>query len=321
MKAMLLCAGWGTRLKPLTDSLPKPLIRIAGFTLIHDTLLHLHSLGVDTAVVNGSWMADMIEDYLKNADLPLNVLFQREEEPLGTAGAVRKALPSLGEEFLVVYGDTLTRQPVAPLMELHRRLDSEVTIALAPTGEPSSKGIVLTEPDGTVSYFREKPPDEIAESNLANSGLYICRYSAVEHLREGEFSDFGMNIFPKLLNEGRVLAADTPGGYTRDIGTGKSYLIACHDVLSGRLTSYACTGNIMNGMLIENTQSYDNIELKGTFWAEKGANISEGCSLENCVVLSDAVIGTDCALKNVLVMPRSKIPKRTIADDKYLKVF
>ena len=321
MKAMLLCAGYGTRLKPLTDSLPKPLIRIAGFTLIHDTLLHLHSLGVDTAVVNGSWMADMIEDYLKSADLPLDILFQREEEPLGTAGAVRKALPILGEEFLVVYGDNLTRQPVAPLMDLHRRLDSEVTIALAPTGEPSSKGIVLAEPDGRVSYFREKPPDEVAESNLANSGLYICRYSAVEHLHEGEFSDFGMNIFPKLLKEGRVLAADTPGGYTRDIGTGKSYLIACHDVLSGRLTPYAGNGNIMNGKLIENTQSYDNIELKGTFWAEKGAYISEGCSLENCVVLSGAVIGTDCALKNVLVMPRSKITKQTIADDKYLKVF
>ncbi len=321
MKAMLLCAGYGTRLKPLTDSVPKPLVRIAGSTLIHDTLFHLHSLGVDTAVVNGSWMADMIEDYLENTDLPLKTLFQKEKEPLGTAGAVREALPFLGEEFLVVYGDNLTRQPLAPLMELHRRLNSEVTIALAPTGEPSSKGIVLTEPDGRVSHFREKPPDEVAESNLANSGLYICRNSAVEHLRKGEFSDFGIDVFPMLLKEGRVLAADTPGGYTMDIGTGKSYLIACHDILSGRLTPYATNSNIKDGILIENTQSYDDIELKGTFWAEKGASISKGCSLENCVVLSGAVIGTDCALKNTLVMPQSKIPKRTIADDKYLKVF
>ncbi len=321
MKAILLCAGLGTRLKPLTDSVPKPLVRIAGFTLIHDTLLHLHSLGVDTAVVNGSWMADMIEDYLDNADLPLKILFQREDEPLGTAGAVREALPLLGEEFLVVYGDNLTRQPAAPLMELHRRLHSEVTIALAPTGEPSSKGIVLTDPDGRISHFREKPPDEVAESNLANSGLYICRNSAVAHLQKGEFSDFGMNVFPKLLREGRVLAADTPGGYTRDIGTGKSYLLACHDILSGRLIPYTGMGNIKNGILIENIQSYDDIELKGTFWAEKEASISKGCSLENCVVLSGAVIGTDCALKNTLVMPRTEIPERTIADDKYLKVF
>ena len=209
---MLLCAGLGTRLSPLTDSVPKPLVRITGFTLIHDTLLHLVQQGVDTVVVNGSWMADMIEDYLENTDLPLKIIFQREEEPLGTAGAVREALPFLGKEFLVVYGDNLTRQPVSPLMDLHRRLDSEVTIALAPTGEPSSKGIVLTEPMGRVSCFREKPPDEVAESNLANSGLYICRRSAVEHLHEGEFSDFGMDIFPMLLGKGRILAADTRAG-------------------------------------------------------------------------------------------------------------
>ncbi|MCK4807638.1 MAG: NDP-sugar synthase [Candidatus Aegiribacteria sp.] len=321
MKAMLLCAGFGTRLSPLTDSVPKPLVKIAGFTLIHDTLLHLHSLGVDTAVVNGSWMADMIEDYLGNADLPLRIIFQREEEPLGTAGAVREALPFLGEEFLVVYGDNLTRQPVSPLMELHRRLDSEVTIALSPTGEPSSKGIVLTEPDGRVSCFREKPPDEVAESNLANSGLYICRRSAVEYLHEGEFSDFGMDVFPILLGEGRILAADTPGGYIRDIGTGEGYLLACHEVLSGMLTPYEDNGNIMNGILIENSQSYDDIELKGTFWAEKEALISKGCSLENCVVLSGAVIGNNCTLKNSLVMPGTAIPECTIADDKYLKVF
>jgi len=321
MKAMLLCAGFGTRLKPLTDSIPKPLVRIAGFTLIHDTLLHLASLGVDTAVVNGSWMASMIKDYLENTDLPLKIIFQREEDPLGTAGAVRKALTSLGEQFLVLYGDNLTRQPVAHLMELHRRLDSEVTIALSPTGEPSSKGIVLTEPDGRVSSFREKPPNEIAESNLANSGLYICRRSAVEHLHEGEFSDFGMDVFPMLLNEGRVITADTPGGYTRDIGTVKSYLMACHEVLSGRLIPYTCIGNIVNGILIENDQSYDDIELKGTFWAESGALISKGCSLENCVVLSGAVIGSNCTLKNTLVMPGTEILEGTIANDKYLKVY
>ena len=321
MKAMLLCAGFGTRLKPLTDSVPKPLVKIAGFTLIHDTLLHLHSLGVDTVVVNGSWMADMIEDYLENADLPLKALFQRETDPLGTAGAVREALPLLGEEFLVVYGDNLTRQPVASLIDLHHGLNSEVTIALAPTGEPSAKGIVLTEPDGRVSHFREKPPDEVAQSNLANSGLYICRNSAVEHLHKGEFSDFGVNIFPKLLSEGRVLAADIPGGYTRDIGTARSYLTACHDILSGRLTPYISNCNITNCMLIENTQSYDDIDLKGTFWVQKGACISKGCSLENCVVLSGAVIGSDCALKNSLVMPKTIVPDGTVADDKYLKVF
>ncbi len=321
MKAMILCAGYGTRLKPLTDSLPKPLVRIAGFTLITDILIHLSQQGVDTAVVNGSWMAGMLEDYFAKADLPLKIIFQMEDEPLGTAGAVRKALPFLGEEFLVVYGDNLTRQPINPLMELHHRLDSEVTIALSPTDNPSSKGIILTTPDGRISSFREKPPDEVAESNLANSGIYICRNSAVKHLHEGEFSDFALDVFPELLSQGRTLAADTPGGYTRDIGSGKSYLLACHDVLSGRLKPYVSIKGIRNGMLIENSQSYENIELEGTFWAEKDSVISEGCSLINSVVLSGAVIGRNCSLKNSLVMPGSIVKEGTVADDKYLKIF
>jgi NDP-sugar pyrophosphorylase family protein len=321
MKAMLLCAGYGTRLKPLTDSVPKPLVRIAGCTLIMDTLLHLRAQGVDTVVVNGSWLSEKIEKYLDSSDLPVKAIFQMEPQPLGTAGAVRKALPYLEDEFLVVYGDNLTRQPVAPLLELHRKLGSEVTIALAPTGEPSSKGIVLTGPDAVITCFREKPPDEIAESNLANSGLYVCRRSAVEHLSEGSFSDFGTDIFPRLLMENRILAAETPGGYTRDIGTGKSYLLACHDVLSGRLTPYEGRGSIENGRLIENCQSYKDIELKGTFWAEKGSIIHEGCVLTNCVVLSGSEIGRGSSLKNTLVMPGSRIPEGTTADDKYLKVF
>ena len=321
MKAILLCAGFGTRLKPLTDKLPKPLVRIAGSILMHDTLLHLAHQGVDTVVVNGSWKSDMIEDFLRNTDLPLYTIFQREEEPLGTAGAVRKALQFLGEEFLVVYGDNLTRQPLAPLSKLHSSLNSEVTIALAPTGDPSSKGIVLTEPDGRVSSFREKPPDEIAESNLANSGIYICRKSAVEHLNEEEFSDFGKDVFPMLLKEGRILAADTPGGYTRDIGTWKSYLLACHDILSGKLTPYASGNGIRNGKLLENSQSYEGIRLKGTVWVENKSRISKGCSLENCVVLSGSYIGKNCALKNTLVMPETEVPEGTTANDKYLKVF
>ena len=244
MKAMVLCAGYGTRLQPLTDSIPKPLVKIAGYTLIRDTLLHLSQQGVDTAVVNGSWQAEMLREYIDNTELPLEVIFQKEDEPLGTAGAVRKALPLLGDEFLVVYGDNLTRQPLLPLSDLHSRLDSEVTIALAPTGEPSSKGIVLTEPDGRVSDFREKPPDDVTESNLANSGIYICRRSALEHLAVGEFSDFGKDVFPRLLSERRILAADTIGGYTRDIGTGRSYLLACHDILSGILIPYAGSDRI-----------------------------------------------------------------------------
>ncbi len=321
MNAMVLCAGYGTRLKPVTERMPKPLVTLAGCTLLNDILHHLASQGVRKAVINGSWKGEMLKDWLDGTPLPLKTVFQMEEEPLGTAGAVRRALPHLGEQFLVVYGDNLTRQPVAPLLDLHRKTEAEVTISLSPTGDPSSKGIVLTRPDGRVTSFREKPPDEVAESNLANSGIYVCRRSAVSALREGEFCDFGKDLFPSMLKRGAVLAADTVGGYIRDIGTPKDYLLACHDILSGRFRPYGGSSRIRNGKLIETRESLREVTLSGTFWAGEGSSVGEGCVLENCVVLSEASVGRNCRLKNTLVMPGSVVPDGTQADDKYINIF
>ncbi|MBN2587289.1 MAG: NDP-sugar synthase [Candidatus Fermentibacteraceae bacterium] len=321
MNAMVLCAGYGTRLSPLTDSIPKPLVRVAGCTLLVDLLHHLAAQGVDRAVVNGSWKAEMLKTWLEETRLPLETIFQNEGEPLGTAGGVRRALPHLGEQFLVVYGDNLTRQPVAPLLELHGRTGAEVTVSLSPTGEPSSKGIVLTDPEGLVTCFREKPPDEVAESNLGNSGIYICRASVVNDLEDGEFCDFGHDLFPRMLREGRKIAADTTGGYIRDIGTVRSYLLACHDILSGRVVPYRLVPGMTEGMLIENDQSYEDIAIRGTYWAEKGCAVGKGCQLENCVVLSGARVGPGCRLRNTLVLPGSSVPEGTVADDKYLDIF
>lgn len=321
MNAMVLCAGLGTRLKPLTETVPKPLVRIAGCSLLLDTLHHLAGQGVERVVINGSWLNRILREWLENTPLPLETIFQPETEPLGTAGGVRRALPHLGERFLVVYGDNLSRQEFTPLVDLQYRTGAEVAMALSPTGQPSRKGIVLTDPYGTVTAFREKPPDEVAESNLANSGLYYCLASAIEGLEDGEFCDFGHDLFPRMLEQGRKLAADTTGGYTRDIGTWKDYLLACHDVLSGRVRPYAPDAVPDEGILVENGQSLRGTVLNGTLWAEAGSSIGEGCILENCVLLSNASVGRECSLRNTLVMPGSSVPDGTVADDKYLKVF
>lgn len=321
MNAIVLCAGYGTRLKPITDYVPKPLVRLAGHVLLLDVLNHLAAQGIERAVINGSWKADMVERYLSETELPLETSFQFEERPLGTAGAVRRALPLLGDEFVVLYGDNLTRQPLEPLLRLQRELDAELTMALAPTGQPSSKGIVLTEPSGRISSFREKPPDEIAESNLANSGMYICRSSVVSDLEDGAHCDFGSDVFPALLDRGRKMGAELTGGYTRDIGTGTDFLLACHDILTGLVEPYVRNPQIDCGRLMESDQSWDDISLIGTFWADAGSQVGRGCILENCVVLSGASVGCGCRLKNTLVMPGSRVPENTVADDKYLAIF
>jgi mannose-1-phosphate guanylyltransferase len=320
MNAMVLCAGYGTRLHPLTDALPKPLVEIAGFPLLDDILAHLAAQGIERAVVNGSWLSSLIREHLARRTAPPATVFQHEEEPLGTAGAVRRALPLLGDRFLVVYGDNLTRQPLAPLLHLHESLGAEVTIALAPTGDPSSKGIVLTDPRGRVTSFREKPPAELAGSNLASSGLLLCEASCVADIADGVFSDFGLEVLPAMLASGRRIAAETPGGYTIDIGTLESYLLACHHVLSGKVKPLTGTMIPADGKLMEADVPGD-VTLAGTIWIRRGARVGGGSLLENCVILEGAVIGGSCSLRNALVLPGRTVPEGTDSSDKYLSVF
>lgn len=321
MRAMVLCAGYGTRLRPLTDRSPKPLISIGGAVLLDDTLEHLAAHGVDSAIINGSWLAGDLERHLQRSNLPMTTVFQREDTPLGTAGAVRRALPELGDEFMVVYGDNLTRQPVEPLIELHRSLGAELTMSLAPTGDPSSKGIVRTDPEGRVFAFTEKPPPDMAVSNLANSGIFVCSSSVVSHLENGAFSDFGNDVLPMLLDSGRNVAAELPGGYTRDIGTLRSYLVACHDVLSGTVTPYRMPEGLRDLRLLEEGSLVGDASFTGTAWVRAGAEIGDGCILENCVVLERASVGRGSHLRNTLVLPGVRVPEGTDASEKYLSVF
>jgi len=320
MNAMVLCAGYGTRLHPLTGTVPKPLVRIAGITLLDDILDHLASQGVTLAVVNGSWLSPLVREHLARRTRPPATVFQHEETPLGTAGAVRRALPLLGDRFVVAYGDNLTRQPVEPLLALHAALGAEATIALSPTGDPSSKGIVLADPRGLVTSFREKPPPELADSNLANSGLLVCEASCVDGLEDGEFSDFGLDVFPSLLASGRRIAADTPGGYTIDVGTPESYLLACHHMLSGVVPPIPGGTVPPAGRLLESPAG-DGVTMLGTAWLGRSVRIGPGTVLENCVVLDGATVGAGCSLKNALVLPGGSVPPGTDSADKYMNVF
>ena len=321
MNAIVLCAGPGTRLRPLTDTLPKALLEIAGVVLLKDILIHLRSSGIEDIIVNGSAQAKKLQDYLQDhcSDLDPAITFQYEQTPLGTAGAVRKALPYLGNEFAVVYGSYLSRQPLAPLLVAHERLDAEITLALAPSGQPGGKELVLTTPDGLVSEFLEKSSAEGILTNLANSGLHICRKSAVENLTEGEYCDFSEDIFPCLLGKGARIAADTPSGYNRNVVTLKDYLLACYDALSGAVQPWFGPPLPNDGRLFRGN-IHPDCAFEGILEIGVNSRIESGCSLENCIVMNNVVIGKGSHLRNTLVLPGSVVEPGTCCDDKYLSI-
>ncbi len=320
MNAIVLCAGPGTRLRPLTDTLPKALIEIVEMALLKDILIHLRSTGIEDIIVNGSARTKQLQDYLQNhcSDLA-SITLQHEQTPLGTAGAVRKALPRLGNEFAVVYGSYLSRQPLAPLLAAHERLDAEITLALAPSGQSGEKELVLTTPEGLVSEFLGKSSADGILTNLANSGIHICRKSAVENITEGEYCDFSEDIFPRLLDRGARIAADTPSGYTRNVATLKDYLLACYDALSGAVQPWFGPPLPNDGILVRGNVHPDCAS-RGILWVGQDSRIESGCSLENCVVMNNAVIGKGSHLRNTLVLPGSVVEPGTCCDDKYLSI-
>lgn len=319
MNAMILCAGYGTRLLPLTNKIPKPLISIAGITLLDDILEYLFTQGITMAVINGSYRSEMLKNHIDSLEIPMKLHFQDEPEPLGTAGAVRKALPLLGDEFFVVYGDNITRQPLGTLPVIHHRTNAEVTIALSPTGHPERKGLVVTAPDGTVEAFEEKPPPELCRTNMANSGIYFCSKSVVEDLEPDKFYDFGLDVFPKLLADNRTISAEAPGGYTRDCGTLEDYLLACHELLSKRISPLG-RAPFDSGVFLQGKQLPKDTQVEGTLWMAPDTSVAPETFLENCVILNGAKIEKGTHLKNTLVLPNTCVKARTVLDDKYIKI-
>lgn len=226
MKAMVLCAGEGTRLRPLTDEVPKPLLPIEGKPLLLRQLDWLISNGVTEVVINLHYLGNMIKERLGDGEsLGVDVMYSHEEQLLGTAGAVKKVEGHFRETFAVIYGDVLTNLNLENMLEFHQSKDSIATISLYDVTNPSECGIVCIDDRGTLTRFAEKPPASEAFGNLANGGVYVLEPRVLEYVPESRFFDFGLHLFPLLIRAGEKIYGYTldSGEYLIDIGTPEKY--------------------------------------------------------------------------------------------------
>jgi NDP-sugar pyrophosphorylase family protein len=226
MKAFILAAGAGTRLRPLTDSCPKPMLPIAGEPLLAHTLRWLHRYGVVEAALNLHHLPDVVRDGLGDgASFGMRLSYSYEPELLGTAGAARRVAelyPGFFDEtFAVIYGDLLLDLDLTDLLAFHRERDSLFTIALKYTSTPQSQGMIEVNERGRVLRFVEKP-SQWDGGDVANAGVYICEPAVLDRIPPG-FSDFGHNIIPALLQEGAPVYGRPLRGYLLDIGTPAAY--------------------------------------------------------------------------------------------------
>jgi mannose-1-phosphate guanylyltransferase len=236
VKALLLAGGFGTRLRPLTLTRAKPLLPVANRPHIVHVLDLLQRHGVDDVVLLTSYLAstfDFLVDVARDRGMTLEV--SEEEQPLGTAGALKHAEAHVGgETFLAVNGDTLTDADVSGIVAFHRERGAEATIFLTPVEDPSVYGVVQTDPDGRVRAFVEKPPPGTAPTNLINAGIYVLEPSVLDRIPAGETWSIERSTFPTLVSQGARLYATAPPAYWIDIGTPEKYLQVNLDALAGR---------------------------------------------------------------------------------------
>lgn len=222
MKALILAAGAGTRLRPLTDTCPKPMLPVAGRPLLEWTLLWLRRYGVTDAALNLHHLPNVVRKGLGDGSrFGMQIRYSEERELLGTAGALHNFPGFFDAPFLVIYGDLLVDLDLDDLIGVHRARGALMTLALKRTDTPQSQGMIEVDDTGRVLRFVEKPGDWDG-GDTANAGVYVCEPAVVERVPPG-FSDFGHDIIPALLCEGAAVYGRPLRGYLLDIGTSGAY--------------------------------------------------------------------------------------------------
>jgi NDP-sugar pyrophosphorylase family protein len=240
VKAVVLVGGEGTRLRPLTFTTPKPLLPIANRPHLERQLSWLAAHGVDEVVLSLGYLPDAFQEQFPNdrfvddEQRPVALRYAVEDEPLGTAGAIRFAADGIAQRFVVCNGDVLTDLDLSAMVRFHDERGAEATISLTQVDDPSAFGVVPTKPDGGVIAFVEKPPPGKAPSNWINAGTYVLEPGFLDRIPPRLNVSVERETFPRLLEQPGRLFGYRSDGYWLDIGTPEMYLRAQADVLDGR---------------------------------------------------------------------------------------
>ncbi|MGN0031220.1 MAG: sugar phosphate nucleotidyltransferase [Candidatus Gastranaerophilaceae bacterium] len=308
LKAMVMAAGMGSRLEPITLMLPKPLMPILNRPLMDIILMQLRSIGVRDVISNTYYLADQIINRYEKNDLGINFSYIKETELSGTAGGVKKCqfFFDEGEDFIVMSGDGLTTVDIQKGLEIHKKSKAIATIGVKeiPIEEVSHFGVVVVDDDGYIAEFQEKPSVEEAKSNLINTGIYIFNYKIFDYIPEGKFYDFAKNVFPDLLKDGQINTFRVDE-YWNDIGTISQYKQSIQDVFNRVCPiehSKVVETNLGN-YVVGDTKLPKTVRFVGNTVVGNKCKLGEYIKLENCVLLDGAEVPTGSELKDCIVLP------------------
>ncbi len=236
MKGMILAAGEGSRLRPLTLTRPKPMVPVGDKPLLERLITWLRRYGVVEIGVNLHYKPDVITSYFGDGSAwGVRLNYSHERDILGTAGGVKALEGFFDETFVVVYGDVLTALDLDAVAAFHRERQAQATAVLYRVPNPWECGLVDIDDAGRIRRFVEKPPRDQVFTDLANAGIYIVEPGVLAHVPAGRFYDFGHDLFPRLLEQGIPLFGYPTDEYVLDIGDHVKYGRAQADWAGGRV--------------------------------------------------------------------------------------
>lgn len=271
MKAVIMAGGKGTRLRPLSCGLPKPMVPIANRPMMEQIMGLLKRHGFEEVVATLYYLPETIQNYFGDGrEQNVELSYRIEERPLGTAGSVRNAKDFLDDTFIVVSGDALTDIDLGAAIRFHREHGAIATLVLTKVKNPLEYGVVVTEPNGKIRRFLEKPGWGEVFSDTVNTGIYVLEPEIFSYFHDDEVFDFSKDLFPRILASGGPLYGYIADGYWSDIGNLEQYRQAHYDLLSGKINLVQPGQEIFPGV-----------------WAGEGAEIEYGAEITGPVYLGD----------------------------------
>ena len=305
MKAVVMAGGEGTRLRPLTSNQPKPMVPIVGKPCMEHIVELLKVHGFEDVIATLAFMPQAIRSYFGSGEAHgISLRYSVEESPAGTAGSVKLAEDALRERFLVISGDALCDLDLSDLVRFHEEKDAAVTIALKSVDNPLEFGIVVTDEDGRIERFLEKPSWSQVFTDTINTGIYVIEPDVLGHIPTDRPYDFSKELFPLLLEMGRPLYGYVAQSYWQDIGNLDQYRQANFDALDERVSL-----------------NVPGIRLRGNVWVGEGVELDDLESVEGpafignyCRLAPQATVGAYSVLSNSVTLREHARTVRSVID-------
>jgi mannose-1-phosphate guanylyltransferase/mannose-1-phosphate guanylyltransferase/phosphomannomutase len=320
MRAMILAAGLGTRLRPITYAIPKPMVPVLNRPLMEHAVRLLTRHGFSEAIANLHWFPETIESRFGDGSaFGIELSYSHEEKLLGTAGGVRNVAEFLGDSFLVVAGDALTDIDFGAMREFHESHDGLVTMATKRVAETDQFGVVIADGDGRIQGFQEKPDPAEALSDLANTCIYMFRAEVFDYFPAPgtssdagpgdppEFADWAKDVFPALLEADVPFYSHEIDAYWNDIGNLEELRQGNLDALSGAVAVEPGAPEVAEG--VRSASSLEGVEVEAPALVGENVEIGPGARLQGPAIVGDGCrIGDGAIVRDSILLEGAEVP-------------